>query len=471
MDNFREMKPSDVLIVGAGIAGLRAGIEASAKGGSVRIICKERWGVANSSILSHGFITRCPEEAKVKMFEQMLWAGGGLNNQHLLRAFLKDITRRVDELRDWGVELMIVDRNPPQFPGLFRIVSEKDKLAGLPLVNNLRKMCLSQGVEFVEEVMIFSLLRDGNSVVGALGKDLRRGEVLLFPAKAVVLATGGGAALFKRHNNTKGTTGDGFILGLEAGANLINMEFIILDVPSPIFSSILEGNWKEDFLNKANAHYFLGGLEINDEGETGVKGLFATGEVTGNLFGAGRLGGTAMADVLIFGARAGSASAKMAMAKSLANPEELAKEEMRKLESKLKGKLPPRETKEEIKRIMWEHCGIYKTEERLKEGLEKLLRIKEVGICKEGNWRELLETINMLELGELVLRASLARQESRGSFWRPDHPLPDNHRFFKNLLIAKKKDEYKLYWKDLEMIQPPSPKDIPISPGCFSYRF
>lgn len=471
MNGFREMKPSDVLIVGSGLSGLRAGIEATAKGMKVRVLCKEKLGAATSSVLSNGYITRCPEEGKEKLLEEMLWAGGGLNDQHLVGAFLEDVTKRVEELKDWGVNLVVVEQNPPHLPGLYKVVSEKGKPAGYPLVRRLREICQAQGVEFIEEVMIFSLLRDEDRVVGALGVDLRGGELLLFPTKSLVLATGGGAALFKRHNNAKGTIGEGFVLGLEAGTALVNLEFVIFDVPPPIFSRILKGDWEEGFLEEANAHYFLGGLEINEQGETAVKGLFAGGEVTGNLFGAGRLGGSAMADVLVFGARAGAASAEWASLQNSSSLNGQAEEEQRKLENRLKGKLSSRWVKQEVKRIMWEYCGIYKTEERLKAGLEKLQELKEEGVSKEDGWRDVFEAVNMLELGELLIRASLARKETRGSFWRPDYPQPDNQHFLRNLLILKEGANYNLSWKDIRMINPYFPKEIPVAPGCFSYRF
>lgn len=73
MENLREMEPSAILIVGSGIAGLRAGVEATARGAQVEGVYKERMGIATPSILSHGYVTLCPEEAKETLFEKGSW--------------------------------------------------------------------------------------------------------------------------------------------------------------------------------------------------------------------------------------------------------------------------------------------------------------------------------------------------------------------------------------------------------------
>lgn len=192
MDDFRELKPTDVMIIGGGLAGLRAGIEASKRGASVRIVSKEKCEGATSSVLSHGYITRCPEEAKDKLFEEMLWAGGGLNDQYLLRAFIDDVTSRVEELKEWGVELVVVDENPPELPGLYRVVPQRGKLAGYPLVKRLREICIDRGVEFVEEVAICSLLKGEEGIIGALGVDLKKQRVF------IVACQGGGSCHGRR---------------------------------------------------------------------------------------------------------------------------------------------------------------------------------------------------------------------------------------------------------------------------------
>jgi len=178
-----------------------------------------------------------------------------------------------------------------------------------------------------------------------------------------------------------------------------------------------------------------------------------------------------MADVLVFGARAGSASAEWARERDFSENDEIAGSEIRKLESKLEGKISPREVKAKVKRIMWECCGIYKTEEGMKKGLEELRRLKGEGISREGSWRDILEAMNMLELSEIILKVSLVRQESRGSFWRPDYPLTNNKQFFKNLCVKRERGEYELSFKDVRTLYPFTTIDVPVAPGCFSYRF
>lgn len=183
-------------------------------------------------------------------------------------------------------------------------------------------------------------------------------------------------------------------------------------------------------------HYTLGGVRINEWAETAVAGLYAAGEVSGNIHGANRTSGNALAETQVFGARAGSRAAEFAAQAELPPLDERQVErEVRRLGSFFEERrhgLRPIEVKREVKAVMHEHlhylrsaAGLQTAIQALQQiGAEDLPRLEVVAGPRVYNyeWEEAIEAVHMVSLAEIVAAAALARQESRGHHWRTDFP-------------------------------------------------
>ncbi|MDR0900909.1 MAG: fumarate reductase subunit A [Methanobrevibacter sp.] len=200
------------------------------------------------------------------------------------------------------------------------------------------------------------------------------------------------------------------------------------------------------------AHHFMGGVRINQEGETSIANLFAAGEVTGGVHGANRLGGNALADTQVFGKRAGK-SASIAIS-NLKNSEfEINKEEIEKEENRIKslikkGNIPPFKIKQDIQKLMWDKVAIIRNEKELQVALKELTSLKEklkdMDINNEIHFnkglQEGLEAINMVEIAILVVKSAIIRKESRGAHFREDYP--ETKEEWKKSIVMNKKDIY-----------------------------
>ena len=183
-------------------------------------------------------------------------------------------------------------------------------------------------------------------------------------------------------------------------------------------------------------HYTLGGVRINEWAETVVPGLYAAGEVSGNIHGANRTSGNALAETQVFGARAGKRAAEYAAQSDLPSFDESEVHfEIQRIVSFFDEKadgLRPIEIKRKIKTVMHTHLHYQRSAEGIQSALENfaeirhedLPRIQAVAGTRVYNyeWEEAIEAINMLALSELVASAALAREESRGHHWRSDFP-------------------------------------------------
>ena len=183
-----------------------------------------------------------------------------------------------------------------------------------------------------------------------------------------------------------------------------------------------------------SALYICGGIEINERCETGLPGLFACGEVVGNVHGANRLGGNSLADVQVFGKRAGESAARFARDASFHSPPQSEiKAEFLKLEDLRRGKegATPRAVKRELQELMWDHMGIARDVSLLREGLRKLEDLRDkasqmgrIGSARRYNFGllEAVEVPSMISLAEVMLRSAFFREESRGNHFRSDFP-------------------------------------------------
>ncbi len=224
----------DVLIVGAGGAGLRAAIEASAAGVSVGLICKSLLGKAHTVMAEGGMAAAMGnvddrDNWKVH-FSDTMRGGQYVNNWRMAELHAKEVPDRVRELEAWGAVFdrtkdgKILQRNfgGHRYPRLAHVGDR----TGLEMIRTLQDHGIHQGMEVHMECTIVSLLKTGDRVVGALAYEREHGRFRLFRAKAVVLATGGAGRAFKITSNSWEGTGDGHSLGYHAGAELVDMEFI-----------------------------------------------------------------------------------------------------------------------------------------------------------------------------------------------------------------------------------------------------
>jgi len=224
----------DVLVIGAGGAGLRAAVEAAAQGVSVGLICKSLLGKAHTVMAEGGIaaaLSNVDERDNWKVhFTDTMRGGQYLNNWRMAEIHAKEAPDRVKELEAWGAlfdrtrDGRILQRNfgGHKYPRLAHVGDR----TGLEMIRTLQDHAIHREIEVHMEFTIITLLKEGGRVVGALGYERERGRFIVFRSKAVVLATGGIGRAFKITSNSWEYTGDGHSLAYHAGADLIDMEFV-----------------------------------------------------------------------------------------------------------------------------------------------------------------------------------------------------------------------------------------------------
>jgi succinate dehydrogenase / fumarate reductase flavoprotein subunit len=224
----------DVLVIGAGGAGLRAAIEASAAGVKVGLICKSLLGKAHTVMAEGGMAAAMGnvddrDNWRVH-FADTMRGGQYVNNWRMAELHAKEAPARVHELEAWGAVFdrtkdgKILQRNfgGHRYPRLAHVGDR----TGLELIRTLQDHGIHQGINVHMEHTIVTLLKDGDRVAGALGYDRERGRFKIFKAKAIVIATGGIGRAYKITSNSWEYTGDGQSLAYHAGAELMDMEFV-----------------------------------------------------------------------------------------------------------------------------------------------------------------------------------------------------------------------------------------------------
>jgi succinate dehydrogenase / fumarate reductase flavoprotein subunit len=229
-----ETHEHDVIVIGAGGAGMRAAIEAAAHGARTALVCRSLLGKAHT-VMAEGGIAAALGNVDDRdnwrtHFQDTLFGGKYLNNWRMAELHAKEAPDRVRELEEWGG---VFDRTPDgrmsqrAFGGhtYRRLVHIGDR-TGLELIRTLQDRGVHQGIDVFMECTITRLLKDGDRVCGAFGFRQASGGFLVFKAKAVVLATGGIGRCYRITSNSQDYTGDGHALGYEAGAELVDMEFV-----------------------------------------------------------------------------------------------------------------------------------------------------------------------------------------------------------------------------------------------------
>lgn len=214
-----EIMDSGVLIIGSGLAGLRAALEVSRMGKQTLLVSKSSIGKANNTYLAGGTINVAHGEFPLEVhMKKTFKSGRALNNPILVKILVTEAPQMVEELRHIGMS------------GGFQssgFNTRKSYLIGGSEINAvLVRACRESGVKFMEGVVITDLIVRDGSCFGAVGFHKRRGDLFGFRSGTVLLATGGAGGIYAKHDNAPGMTGDGYVLGMEAGLELIDMEFV-----------------------------------------------------------------------------------------------------------------------------------------------------------------------------------------------------------------------------------------------------
>jgi succinate dehydrogenase/fumarate reductase flavoprotein subunit len=495
---------TDVLIIGAGAAGMRAAAEAAAGGVDVIMLSKGTIGRSGASFanLSGGWgIQALTGEERTgraleSFYRDIIQAGLGCCDPKLVRILVEESGDRLKELMDLGV--CFRKHTNGTFIRVKGCFSETERAFLTESLDNVSLSFLSKiqhsPVKIIQGYPLELSIKEG-SCRGARALT-EQGAFLKISAKSTILATGGGGALFRHHLVPEDATGSGTILAHRAGARLINMEFIqfmlgfrsqgergfvpLQDLKDPLAVTDARGNplfqkWIQDrdlrrraldlrqthypfscrddsgLIDLAvsserkhggkvywkgnkgypgpleiqlSAHAFNGGIRIDEQGRTGIPGLFAAGEAAGGPHGADRVGGCMMTATQVFGRRAGLAVVQRAK-KVSAVPEMESSFELNRY--RRSGKEKARELKEMGNLIRHDIQKALVIQRSEKELLRLILRLethrKEIecmGWNRPEDLKPFAATHGMAELGVLIARQALLRKQGLGSHSREE---------------------------------------------------
>ena len=518
----------NVLVIGAGAAGLRAAIAATEAGSQVLIVGK-RHRLDAHTVLAAGGIngvlgTRDPQDTWEQHFADTLREGYFLGHPRVVEIMAQEAPDAVRELAAWGCRFATLEdgRLDQRFFGAhkYRRTCYAGDYTGRAILYTLANKVQQLGIPIIEDQYVSRLLVADGVCFGAYGFDLVSGERTVFEADAVVLATGGHTRLWRRSSSRRDENyGEGMFLALEAGCRLMDMELVQFHptgmltpeemagtlvteavrgeggrlynrdherfmqrydpqrmelsardrVALAIYTEIMEGRGgpnggvfldishrpKDEILEKLprmyrqfieyqmldiskqpmevapTAHYSMGGIAVDPETHaTEVVGLYAAGECTSGLHGANRLGGNSLAETIIFGRRAGAASAAYSQESELQRRSRKAvKDAADELHSLIKpGTELARPLQRALRNLMWEHCGVVRDETRMRDGLRRLGELTDAAQTVdirpgEEGWFELAHVLDLragLRTAEATLVCALERRESRGAHSRSD---------------------------------------------------
>jgi succinate dehydrogenase / fumarate reductase flavoprotein subunit len=542
-----EAREHDVLIIGAGGAGLRAAVSAVQRGLSVGIVTKSLLGKAHTVMAEGGMAAALgnvdPDDSWRQHFIDTMKSGKFINNWRMAEIHAKESPDRVYELEQWGA---LFNRTPEgkisqrPFGGhTYRRLAHVGDRTGLELIRTMQEKALATDAKVYMETTVTKLLKNEGRVVGALAYTRESGKFVHFKAKAVVMATGGWGRIFKVTSNSWEGTGDGVVLSYDAGADLVDMEMmqfhptgmvwppgvrgllvtegvrgeggllrnsegkrymedydpqkmelstrdvvaranytevqegrgsehggVYLDITHLGYEGIMKKlpTMYEQFKNLADidisrepmevfptVHYTMGGVKVESETcASNVPGLFAAGEVAGGLHGANRLGGNSLSDLLVFGRRAGEGASdyvEQSTHSTEIEEQEILTEIGRVLEplEKRQDGESPYLIQQELQAAMMEHANLMRDGDSLKEGLGKILALKDrlPRVSVPGSrlfnpgWHTAQDVRYLVQISEIILRTALERKERRGAQWRLDYDGPDEELGSINFIVSK----------------------------------
>ena len=484
-------------MIGAGVAGLRAAIELAAAG-SVLVIAKDTLRESSSEYAQGGIAVALSDDDEVELHEQdTLYAGDGLCDREAVHTLVEEGPAAIQELIAWGAEF---DRDGSRLSftregahSRNRILHSHGDSTGREIARTLyRKASSLPQIEFRTYSAVVDLLKENQSVAGALVFDEKRGELLPVHARAVLLATGGLGRVYKETTNPDVATGDGVAMAWRVGADVSNIEFVqfhptalhVEGAPRFLLSEALRGEGArlinacgDRFMSKYHdmgelaprdvvsraivselrrtgtphvfldlthrepefirsrfpriyetckqyvvdistspapvhpaAHYAMGGVWTDLDGQTTVDRLFAAGEAacTG-VHGANRLASNSLLEGVVFGARAGRAMKHCAKEPFLPG----------RARSRI---LFPQASEADLRQLTWDACGIVRDGPGLTAAVNGLAAYESVEKAQGSLAAFDLRSIHVV--AGLIARCALAREESRGGHYRSDFPTP-----------------------------------------------
>jgi len=567
---------TDILIIGAGIAGFRAALEACDLGAKVVMTTKGLWGKdAGATWMAYNGY-QCwgihPHDTLDVAVEDTIKCGWFLNNQENVYAFLAHVPDTARNLLRWGGRFKMKEDQFAPVWQLGQSISEGRSLTpaqwprgelGYNYSRVFPQVLKKRKVNIAEDVFAVDLLMKRDEVIGALVIDIRTGRFKVFKAKSTILATGGYQGLYQVSTANVNLTGDGHAMALRAGVDMMDFEFnqtlpsalwppelagtmlpfnLIMEwdarmynskqerfmskwdpkkmerstrslISRGIFHEIKEGRgsphggvyvsathnpegfmkeklkqWERsrDFVKLTRVgidlskdsvetgysiHYCQGGCNVNTKCETDKPGLYAIGEVaSGSKDGSDRMMSNALPYCMAMGIIAGREAAQRAKEMEIPEVDSAQVEELkgRALEPLERGSgIRVYQVKSHFQEMMHRETGYGRTEEGLQLALNEIERYKrdvvpQLGVSNKEKrfnfeWINALEFMNLLLVGEGLVRNALMRTESRGLHDRWDYPKPDPN-WLKNIHLRVTSGEWEQwttpvefkYWKPEE---------------------
>ncbi len=499
---------ADVLIIGGGLAGLRAALEVDPSL-HVIVVIKGKLQQSNSNYAQGGIAAVLDPEDKTEFhIRDTLIAGANLCDEKVVDSVINQAPERIRELIDIGTEF---DRQQTEIllgreggHSHNRILHARGDATGAEIMRAIIEKAKSQpNITIIENAFALDLLTQDESCRGAM---IHIGsEYVLIWSKQTILCTGGAGQIYRETTNPKVATGDGLAMAWRAGVELRDMEFMqfhptvlyiagssrslvseavrgdgawLIDhrgyrfmqdydsrmelaprdvVSLAIVSQMEKTNTSSVFLSlkhldheyirrrfpgirqavaefgldiatdpipvRPGAHYMVGGITVDAEGQTSMPGLWAAGEVTSSgLHGANRLASNSLLEGLVYGVTAGAGASQAALRmddKYVVEPisQQIAFHPLY---------LDLNDIRNSLKSLMWRAVGVRREASQMRGALETIRGWKSYVFDQQFESREGWELQNLLTIGDLMTQSALFREESRGVHWRSDFPETDD---------------------------------------------
>jgi succinate dehydrogenase / fumarate reductase flavoprotein subunit len=549
----------DVLVVGAGCAGMRAAIEAYDAGADVALLSKIHPVRSHSGAAEGGInaaLGNASEDDPEKHAYDTVKGSDWLGDQDAIEALCQEAPADVYELENWGAVFSRTEdgriaQRPFGAAGEPRTAYAAD-ITGHVLIHVLYEQVMKREIPAYEEYFAWRLVVDDGRCQGVICWDILNGGLKAIGAKTVILCTGGAGRLYTGTTNAYSCTGDGMAMALRVGVPLKDMEMMQFHPTTLSPSGVLitegcrgEGAYllnsegerflkryapnamelaSRDVISRAEqteidegrgidgdvlldlrhlgaeriidrlhgtrelsmtfagvdpihepipvrpgAHYHMGGIDTDLQGQTVVEGLYAAGECACvSCHGANRLGGNALMETITFGRRSGSAAAEWALSHTTVTVPESqvtdAERDLRTLLDREDGERPW-SIRDELARTMHENFGVYRREDQMQRQGEIVAGLRErytrvtvddKGMVFNNDVTQALELGFLLELAACMIPAGRARKESRGAHARPyDFPNRDDESYMRHTMITWADDEPKLDWAPVRVTKWP----------------
>jgi len=508
---------TDFVVIGAGVAGLRAAIEL-ADAGRVFVLAKKEVTNSNTQYAQGGIAAALSDEDEVSLhLQDTLVAGDGLCNPEAVKTLVEEGPERIEELIAWGTQFnlsgtkLVFGREGAHSRN--RILHAQGDSTGREILRALYAKAQTVKNISVREFEFSTGLQTGDGRVTAVLLINEKGLPEELACSAVLLATGGMGQLYRNTTNPDVATGDGVAMAFRAGAEVSDMEFVqfhptalyVKKAPRFLLSEALRGEGaylrniemdrfmakyhplaelaprdvvarailhemevsraKDPFVyldlthlsadkvqkrfpriyatclayniditedlipTRPAAHYAMGGVRTDLQGKTSIDGLYAAGEAAAaGVHGANRLASKSRREGLVYGARAGKA-----MRQELQLPRKLASSQKKSASQNGPVDAGLEDVIGQIQDVMWKCAGIVRSRSGMQEAIQTLEGF--APRVAHPRTRRANEAANLQQVGSLVVRSALAREESRGAHYRTDYPAHDDRKFLKHSVI------------------------------------